>query len=301
VKISIPNFGFNRTAVPFKGIRVAGRDASIILLERCNGVHRESRSVASGAALAVESNLDGQRSKLSVSFPDCGTWEFSPGSEDECRRSYDALTRSLIYRRTPWGRIAAGVTAGLLLVVLLNPGSAPAVASGLAPSPMSFDVAPVVSSLPPPAPSGNNSSRMDIVELAQLSTLPGIAMGKGGAKFAVFSDPNCPYCRELERSLLKLNGDLTPVVHPLAFKDGSRELSAAVLCSTDPAKAWRKLLIEGIPPSNATCDKGYAQLDDNMKVFQDLRLSSTPTMISVGGSVVVGSGDPEKIKLVMAQ
>lgn len=293
MKLSLPFFRTSSGIELGDGVHLVGRTPASLVLQMRKGAEVETRVVAAQQGLRLLCSLDGQRSSIAVVFADQGRWEHSPGSEQACKTQFEALSRSLARQPRSWWRVGSGVFGAILLMILLFPAPAPAPAIAALPG-------EVLSPMPEQAsaPSGSN---LDAAELAQVKSAPGIVMAKGSRQFAVFTDPNCPYCRELERSLSKIDDDLAPIVLPVGFKPGSRDAAAAALCSPDPAKAWRQLLIEGVAPAAAACEKGYAAVDTNMALFQRLRLNSTPTMISPSGVVVVGSGDPQKIQLVMAQ
>ena len=280
------------------GIYVTGRDNGFLTLERRSGASIEMRAVPISAGVRVACSLDGQRSVLSVFFEDQTSWAFEPGSEQSCRENYKSLMKDISKKPRPWWQKGLAATAALVVIFMLIPADEAVLAAGSAmpgAAPLSAGLPSIYDNTAAP-----KSSVLDMIELAQVKGTQGIEMAADGKPFYVLSDPNCPFCAELERSLMKMDGSMKPVVLPLGFKSGSRDLSAAILCSESPAKAWRQALIEGIAPKAQACEKGLQMVDDNMALFSRLQLSSTPTMISSTGLVVVGSGDPEKIKMVMA-
>lgn len=272
------------------GIHITGRSKEFLTIEKRSGSSIEMQAVPVNAGVRVACVLDGQRSSLKVDFPDQSSWLYEPGSEQVCSDNYKRLMKGLAKKPLPWFALGAAAVVSVFVLLMFVPADDVALAANvpMAAPQMGGDSAP-------------KSSILDSGELAQVVAAPGILMRADGRPFYVFSDPNCPFCVELERSLMKMDPSLKPVLLPLGFKPGSRDLAAAALCSDNPAKAWREALVEGVKPAAAVCEKGLKQVDDNMTLFQQLRLSSTPTMISASGQVVVGSGDPERIKLVMAQ
>lgn len=99
--------------------------------------------------------------------------------------------------------------------------------------------------------------------------------GSGRRKIAVFSDPNCPYCKRFEATLERI-GDIT--VHIFLYpviKPESVTLTKSVWCSRDRAKAWNDLMLCGIRPQAAPdCDTPVEKL---VQFGQHLGASSTPT------------------------
>ena len=75
--------------------------------------------------------------------------------------------------------------------------------------------------------------------------------GNGARKLAYFTDPNCPYCKQIEPSLNKLeNVTIYVFLYPVLGPD-SMEKSKAVWCSKDRVKAWDDLMLRGSPPKAA--------------------------------------------------
>jgi thiol:disulfide interchange protein DsbC len=113
--------------------------------------------------------------------------------------------------------------------------------------------------------------------------------GNGSRKIAVFSDPQCPFCKKLEAELLKLDNVTiyiftNPIVglHPEA-----RNLSKKIWCSKDKAKAWREYLLSSIEPkSDGLCEN---PVDRNIGLAQSLGLNGTPMSVLEDGSVIEGS------------
>jgi thiol:disulfide interchange protein DsbC len=114
-----------------------------------------------------------------------------------------------------------------------------------------------------------------------------VTKGDGSRKFAVFSDPDCTFCRRLERELLKLDNYtmhvfLSPVaaLHPEA-----RQKAQSVWCAKDRAVAWTSLMVEGIAPSEATCDN---PLDKIELLTRELGVSGTPSLVRDDGTFKAG-------------
>ncbi len=99
--------------------------------------------------------------------------------------------------------------------------------------------------------------------------------GNGRRKIAVFSDPNCPYCKRFEQTLAKLD-DITVYVflYPV-IKPASVPLSKSVWCSRDRDRAWHDLMLRGIAPAAPTdCDTPVEKL---VALGHRLGARSTPT------------------------
>jgi thiol:disulfide interchange protein DsbC len=114
-----------------------------------------------------------------------------------------------------------------------------------------------------------------------------IVKGNGKRVMAMFSDPDCPYCKRIEHELEKVN-DVTvylylypiPSLHPEAV---SRARS--VWCADDRAKAWSDLMLKGVQPAAKQCD---APLEKIAQLGQKYRFFGTPTLVFANGRVVPG-------------
>ena len=99
--------------------------------------------------------------------------------------------------------------------------------------------------------------------------------GNGRRRIAVFSDPNCPYCKRFEKDLAKLD-DIT--VHILLYpviKPESVVQVKSVWCSKDRAKAWNDLMLRDIEPTaSPDCDTPVEKL---VALGSKLGANSTPT------------------------
>jgi len=113
--------------------------------------------------------------------------------------------------------------------------------------------------------------------------------GNGSRRLAIFSDPDCPHCQQLERELTAVT-DVTiytfllpiPSIHPDATRKAER-----VWCSKDRARAWDELMLAGREPAQAepcaTPIRDIAQLADR------LHISGTPGIVFGNGRIVPGA------------
>lgn len=113
--------------------------------------------------------------------------------------------------------------------------------------------------------------------------------GKGERKLAVFSDPQCPYCKRLEVELMKLdNVTIYVFTNPLvSLHPDARNLSKKIWCSKDKSKAWRDYLISGIEPNSDGLCKN--PVDANIKLSRDLGFDGTPMTLLADGTIVAGA------------
>lgn len=117
--------------------------------------------------------------------------------------------------------------------------------------------------------------------------------GNGKRQIAVFSDPNCPYCKQLETELTKLN-DVTIYTFIYPIKTQSIAVSKQVFCEKDPALAWSNLIAKGIQPSSKkTCANS---IERNLSLGKSLALNGTPAIIFSNGFKVMGAYPAQEIE-----
>ena len=82
-----------------------------------------------------------------------------------------------------------------------------------------------------------------------LDTAVKVVKGNGKRKVAIFEDPNCGYCKRLEKSILDI-GDVTIYVflYPVLGPD-SLVKSKQIWCSSNRAKAWNDWMQRGVVPA----------------------------------------------------
>jgi len=119
--------------------------------------------------------------------------------------------------------------------------------------------------------------------------------GNGKRVVYTFEDPNCGYCRELQKELLKIN-DVTiyTFLWPILSQD-SLDKSRAVWCSKDRAKAWDDLMSRGVAPQNsgAKCDGPF---EKNIELAQRFGARGTPAVFLADGNTIGGLVPAEKLE-----
>ncbi len=128
-----------------------------------------------------------------------------------------------------------------------------------------------------------NAIKFDTLPLDQAVK---IQRGSGKRVLAMFSDPHCPYCRQFEQTLQKVN-DITiyvfmyPVIRP-ELEDHSK----AVWCSADRGKAWLDLALNGkTPAASPACPN---PVEKNLELGHRLGVTATPTIFFLSGERISG-------------
>ena len=111
--------------------------------------------------------------------------------------------------------------------------------------------------------------------------------GNGSRQLAVFSDPNCGYCKRLEKSLQQLdNITIYTYLIPILSPDSTQK-AKQIWCSSDPYKTYIDWMVNGIAPSG----KGECStpLDKNMAFAKTYGITGTPTLFFTDGSRFPGA------------
>ncbi|RJP53480.1 MAG: DsbC family protein [Anaerolineaceae bacterium] len=124
--------------------------------------------------------------------------------------------------------------------------------------------------------------------------------GRGERVLAVFSDPDCPYCKRLEAELDKLD-NVTLYIFPYPLEGLHPEAvdkAAAVWCASDRARAWADLMRTGKIPARRNCEN---PIQRNIQMAQRLGINGTPTMLSADGRMLSGAVPSDRIEQWLAE
>lgn len=133
--------------------------------------------------------------------------------------------------------------------------------------------------------------------------------GKGERRIAVFSDPDCPYCRELEKELANID-NLTVHVFLLPLADlhpNAPAVARDIWCAADPARAWQAYMLEGVAPAGMApagmatggqaCDAPLAEIAE---LAGRLGINGTPALIMPDGRIVPGMVNAARLQALLA-
>lgn len=116
-----------------------------------------------------------------------------------------------------------------------------------------------------------------------------VVKGDGSRKLAVFTDPDCPYCKRLEEEMKSVSNVtmylfMFPLkqIHPNAEKHAK-----AIWCSADPAHTWGAWMLEHKEPATKVCDND--PIESNLQLGEKLNISGTPTIYFEDGGRQVGA------------
>ncbi len=117
-----------------------------------------------------------------------------------------------------------------------------------------------------------------------------IVKGDGSRKVAVFSDPDCPYCKKIEsETLSKLdNATIYVFLYPiLQLHPDARNKATAIWCASNQAVAWANWMLAGALPDVKTslCAN---PIQKNIELAKKLHVDGTPMLILENGEHISG-------------
>jgi thiol:disulfide interchange protein DsbC len=141
----------------------------------------------------------------------------------------------------------------------------------------------------------NKLMAMDVPKLPFADAIM-IKQGTGARRLVVFEDPNCHFCKDVEKSLVALK-DVTiyTFLIPILGQDSVTK-SRDIWCAKDNAKTWRSWMLSGVMPARemGTCDA--SPLKRNVALAERYRVNGTPAIIFEDGSRFAGAVDLERLQ-----
>ncbi|AJK44943.1 DsbC family protein [Burkholderia plantarii] len=147
-------------------------------------------------------------------------------------------------------------------------------------------------------------ARMAEINKVDFASLPlgnaiKVVKGNGARKIAVFSDPNCPYCKRFESTLQSMdNVTVYTFLYPVLTPDSTIK-SKAIWCASDRAKSWESWMVNHQAPTGAgNCDT--TALDKNLALGRGLNVTGTPTIILADGTRLPGAVSADELNNALA-
>jgi thiol:disulfide interchange protein DsbC len=142
------------------------------------------------------------------------------------------------------------------------------------------------------------TNRIDFASLPFANAVK-VVRGNGARKIAVFSDPNCPYCKQLETSLKSIdNVTVYTFLYPVLSPDSTVK-SKSIWCSADRAKAWESWMQDHQAPTAAgTCDT--AAINSNLALGHSMNVDGTPTVFLADGRRLPGAVPADRLDREMS-
>ena len=147
------------------------------------------------------------------------------------------------------------------------------------------------------------SDRLNERNAVSFDTLPlgqaiKVVKGNGKRRMVVFSDPDCPYCKQLERTLAGVN-DVTVynLLYPItSLHPDAANKSHAIWCANDRVSTWTSWMREQKPPKAVSAPCKDDPVNSLQALGRKLRVSSTPTLLFPSGKRVSGALAAEELE-----
>jgi thiol:disulfide interchange protein DsbC len=123
--------------------------------------------------------------------------------------------------------------------------------------------------------------------------------GKGERKMAVFTDPDCPFCKRIEGDLAKIdNVTIYMFLYPIeSLHPNAADKAKRIWCSSDRVKAWDDFMVRGVAPAAApTCDTPVEEL---IQYGSKKGINATPTLVFANGDRVPGAISAQQIEKLL--
>lgn len=116
-------------------------------------------------------------------------------------------------------------------------------------------------------------------------------IGNGESSIAIFTDPDCPFCKRLEQDTIPKLKNVTVYyfLFPLKMHAGSELDAKKILCAENPDKTFLDWMIDGkVLPIKSLCNNA-AKLTQMKTVGTKVAgVEVTPTIVLPNGQVVTG-------------
>lgn len=142
------------------------------------------------------------------------------------------------------------------------------------------------------------TSKIPFIELP-LDNAIKTTRGNGNRTLAVFTDPDCPYCKQLEKEMTRLT-DVTiyTFLYPIVgLHPDAKNKAISVWCADDKNDAWEKLMISGQMPNNKMCNH---PVDKNIALAQKFGINGTPTLVNKLGQLMQGMTGVEQLEIFIS-
>jgi len=148
--------------------------------------------------------------------------------------------------------------------------------------------------------------RVDEINKIDFATLPlkdavVWKTGTGKRRLVVFSDPNCGYCKRLERTFNNMK-DITVYTFMIGILgEDSKKKADTIWCMKDRTQAWRDWMLNDESPFRLMGMCGGTPLQRNMALAQRLRVNGTPAMFFEDGTRLASAAPQDVIEKRLAK
>jgi thiol:disulfide interchange protein DsbC len=142
--------------------------------------------------------------------------------------------------------------------------------------------------------------RRDEITTVDFSSLPldkaiRIVHGDGRRRVAIFEDPDCPFCRRLEKDIVELdNTTMYILLFPLTqLHPDAMARATSIYCAEDRGHVWLEYLQHSVEPPHLECATPMSDISD---FAQKIGVTGTPTLIFEDGRRAAGAIPLSKIE-----
>ena len=130
-----------------------------------------------------------------------------------------------------------------------------------------------------------------------------IVKGDGSRVLAVFEDPRCPYCKQLEQQLQSVTDTTLYVfLYPLEeIHPGASGIADRIWCSKDRAGAWSSWMLSGTEPAALPPECDITAISKLTGLGAKLNINSTPTIFFMDGRRSRGALSAEQVESGLAR
>lgn len=121
-----------------------------------------------------------------------------------------------------------------------------------------------------------------------------VVKGNGARKVAVFADPNCGYCKRLEKTFAEMdNLTIYTFLMPILSADSTTK-SKQIWCASDAGKSWVQWMVNNVTPSGKSdCSN---PLDKNLALAKSFNINGTPAIFFMDGSRIPGAAGKDALE-----
>ncbi|MEX0914728.1 MAG: DsbC family protein [Wenzhouxiangellaceae bacterium] len=131
--------------------------------------------------------------------------------------------------------------------------------------------------------------------------------GEGPLRLAIFSDPDCPWCRKLNQALRFAQGiEVWEIMFPVpALHPAARDKAVDILCHARPAEALAHTMdgkaMPGEPPAADCIGQAQQRVEQAMAFGRANGIQGTPTLVAPDGRVHNGYLPLDQLKAWLEQ
>jgi thiol:disulfide interchange protein DsbC len=143
--------------------------------------------------------------------------------------------------------------------------------------------------------------RMQTINSIDVKTLPlkqaiKQVKGKGQRVLYIFTDPDCPYCKQLEQTLTQVD-NITLYIFPFpitSLHPNAANIAKQIWCSKHPYQAWQNYLLHNLQPiASGSCQN---PVEANVALGKQLKIDGTPTLFLKNGHRLSGAPSAEQLE-----